>query len=339
MQIAVSAGRKHKNEWIRQMTKTTANPPDKEITLSQSQAPARRYEPLPCKEGGSLPAPTDLTPEQAQAYEDMNDPLRQKALEMRALMGSQVKHQLESEYELGSLVLEIHDNPGTYGATSDLKLAKFFGGYGKTKYANARHIRERYEPERFKELVNARGPDGRRLEYTHLALLLHVDEDTADKLANQVLDSSWSIRELKAYLASKTRTTRQSTGPRVTPRPSTFLGFMENVAAHAELCLNAYDESWDEGQAIRDAFAKEPPESLDENCCARVHEATKTAREAAEHLQSIAQQLESIEKHIAGALNQRRTVGRPLKIPDDDGETVYTDPIILAGDAPEDEDE
>jgi hypothetical protein len=320
------------------MTKTTANPPDKTSTLSQSQPLVLRNEPFPSKDGGTLPAPTDLTPEQAQAYEEMNDPLRQKVLEIRDLMESEVKQFLESEYELGSLVLEMHDNPDKYGATSDMKLAKFFGDYGRTKIAYPRRIRERYEPERFKELVNARGPDGHRLEYSHLVLLLHVDEDTADKLANQVLDSRWWVKELKCYLASKTQTTRQSAGPRITPKPSTFFGFMENVAAYAELCLNAYDESWDQGQSILDAFNKVPPESLDENSRKRVQEATKTAREAAEHLQSIAQQLESIEKRIAGTLDQRRTVGRPLNIPDEE-ETVYTDPIILAGDEAEDEGE
>jgi hypothetical protein len=321
------------------MTKTTANPPDKESILSQSQPLVLRNEPFPSKDGGTLPAPTDLTPEQAQAYEEMNDPLRQKVLAMRDLMESEVKQFLESEYELGTLVKEIYDHPEKYGATSDMKLAKFFGDHGRTKIANARRIRERYEPERFKELVNARGPDGHRLEYTHIALLLRVDEDTADKLANQVLDSSWSVRELKAYLASKTQTTRQSAGPRITPKPSTFFGFMENVAAHAELCSKAYDESWDQGQSILDAFDKVPPGKLDEDCCEEVQESAKAARKASEELGNIAEQLEEIEKRIAGAISQRRTGSRPLKIPDDDGETVYTDPNILDNGEYEDEDE
>jgi hypothetical protein len=259
----------------------------------------------------------------------MNDALREKTLEMRSLMHSEVKQLLESEYQLGTLVLEIHNDPGTYGATSDLKLAKFFGEYGRTKYANARRIRERYEPERFKELVNARGPDGHRLEYSHLALLLRVDDEQADALANQVLDSSWSVKELSNYLASKTRTTRQPAGPRTTPKPLSFLGFVAQVASHAVQCSKAYEESWDEGQSIRDAFDKVPAEKLDRDCREEVQETAKAAREAAEHFQSIAGQLEGIDNRIAGAINQRRTGSRPLNIPEDDGETVYTDPNTL----------
>src|SRR5579872_5546707 len=132
------------------------------------------------KTDGTLPAPDGLSFGRKVAFEEMNDPLRRKALEMRELMSSEVEQFLEAEYRLGSLVKEIHDDPKTYGPTSDIKLAKFFGEYGKTKYATARRIRERYEPERFKQLIDARGPDGHRLEYTHLALLLQVDDDQAD---------------------------------------------------------------------------------------------------------------------------------------------------------------
>jgi hypothetical protein len=318
---------------------TTANPTDKTNTPSQRQAPAPRYEPLPCKEGGTLPAPTDLTPEQAQAYEAMNDPLRQKTLEMRALMYSQVTHQLESEYQLGSLVLEIHDNPGTYGATSDIKLAKFFGDYGKTKYAYARRIRERYEPERFQQLVNARGPDGHRLEYTHLALLLRVeDDDQADALANQVLERSWSVNELKAYLAGKAQPQKLPVPPR-TPKPRTFFGFVEQVVSHADLCHQAYEESWQEGEAIRDAFDAVTAEQLDEDCRKRIHEAAEAAVAAAEELRDVARQLQAIEKRVEGILDRRRSGGKRLTIPGADEVQTYYEPSYRDDDELEGEDE
>jgi hypothetical protein len=319
---------------------TTANSTDKENSPSPTQTPAPRFEPLPCKEGGTLPAPTDLTPEQAQAYEAMNDPLRQKTLEMRDLMYSQVTHLLESEYRLGTVVKEIHDNPGTYGATSDIKLAKFFGEYGKTKYAYARRIRERYEPERFQELVNARGPDGHRLEYTHLALLLRVEDDEkADELANQVLESSWSVNELKSYLASKAQPQKRPTAPHTTPRPKTFPGFVEQVVSHADQCRQAYEESWQEGEAIRDAFNAVSAEQLNEDCRKRVQEATKAAREAAEDLRNIATELEVIEKQIAGTLDWRRSGGKRLTIPGGAEVQAYVEPSYPDDDELEGEDE
>jgi hypothetical protein len=317
----------------------TATPTDKTTTPSQRQATAPHYEILPSKNGGTLPAPNDLTLEQAAAYEDMNDPLRQKTLEMRSLMYSQVAHLLESEYQLGSLVLEIHNNPGTYGATSDVKLAKFFGEYGRTKYATARRLRERYEPERFKELMNARGPDGHQLEYTHLALLLRVDEDTADKLANQVLESSWSVNELKSYLASKAQPQKLPVPPRTTPRPKMFSGFVEQVVSHADLCHQAYEESWQEGEAIRNSFNAVPAEKLDEGCRKRVQEATKAAREAAEDLRNIATELEVIEKQITGTLDQRRSGGKRLTIPGGDHVQTYCEPSYRGVDELEGEDE
>jgi hypothetical protein len=319
---------------------TTANPTDKEDSPSPTQALAPHYEPFPSRDAGTLPAPADLSPEQAQAYEEMNDPLRQKTLEMRALMYSQVTHQLESEYRLGTVVKEIYDNPGTYGATSDIKLAKFFGDYGRTKIANARRIRERYEPEHFKELMNARGPDGHRLEYTHLALLLRVEDDNkADELANQVLDSSWSVNELKSYLASKAQPKKQATPPRTTPKPKTFFGFMEQVASHAELCRKAYEESWDQGQSIRDAFDEVTAEEIDEDCRERVQEVASAATAAADELRDIARQLQAIEKTVAGRLGRRRSGGKRLTIPGGDDVQTYCEPSYLDIDEPEDEDE
>jgi hypothetical protein len=281
-----------------------------------------------------------LTPEQAQAYEAMNDPLRQKTLEMRDLMSKEVTQFLESEYELGTVVKEIYDNPGTYGATSDVKLAKFFGEYGRTKYATARRLRERYEPERFQELVNARGSDGHRLEYTHLALLLRVeDDDQADALANQVLASGWSVNELRSYLASKAQTQMLPVPPRTTPKPKTFFGFMEQVVSHADLCRQAYEESWQEGEAIRDAFDAVTAEQIDENCRKRVHEAASSATAAADELRDIARQLQAIEKRVEGVLDRRRSVGRRLTIPGGDEVQTYCEPSYLEDDDLEGEDE
>jgi hypothetical protein len=315
-------------------------PADKNGTPSPTQALAPQYEPFPAREGGTLPAPADLTPEQAQAYEEMNDPLRQKALEIRDLMSSEVTQLLEAEYRLGTVVKEIYDNPGTYGATSDVKLARFFGDYGRTKIANARRIRERYTPERFQELVNARGPDGHQLEYTHLALLLRVeDDDQADALANQVLESSWSVGELKAYLASKTQAQKQATPPRTMPRPRMFLGFVEQVASHAGMCRDAYEESWQEGEAIRDAFDRVPAEQLDEDYRKMVREAALAATAAAEELKYIAEQLEGIEKRIAGALDRRRSGGKRLTIPGGDDVQTYCEPSYRDDDELEGEDE
>ena len=110
---------------------------------------------------GTLPAPADLTPKELETFELMNDPLRAKVLEIRERMNAEARDILEARYALGSLIVEIHEKPEVYGHMSDIHMAQFFGDGGKTIYAEARRIRERYTPEEFQQILTAQSEYGR----------------------------------------------------------------------------------------------------------------------------------------------------------------------------------
>jgi hypothetical protein len=284
------------------MTKSNAKPAAKKDSTSKPLTPTQELMLSP-KTTGTLPAPADLSIEQLAAYEEMNDPLREKTLAIRELLNGEVDQLLESEYKLGTLVKEIHDGPKVYGPTSDFKLAKFFGEFGKTKYATARRLRERYEPERFKELMSARGPGGHRLEYTHLALLLRVDDDKADALVNDILAGEWSVKELTSYLKSKAES-KPRTGP---PRPATFLGLVENIVAVTDQVRKQYQDVWDEGEALPSRFQDLPDEKISAGDVKRVDEAIGLVNDAFEGLKSVAGELAKIKKHMEATLTRRRS--------------------------------
>ena len=309
------------------MTKTNAKPTAKNGTPAQPPAPTADDKILPVKSNGTLPAPLDLSPEQLVAFEGMNDPLREKTLAIRELLNGEVDQLLESEYKLGTLVKEIHDGPKVYGATSDIKLAKFFGEHGKTKYATARRLRERYEPERFKELMSARGPSGHRLEYTHLALLLRVDDEKADKLVDDVLAGEWSVNELSKYLKSQSERKPRPSGP---PRPATFLGLVENIVAVTDQVRKQYQDVWDEGEALPSRFQDLPEEKISAGDVKRVDEAIGLVNDAFEGLKSVAGELAKIKKHMEVTLTRRRSGVTTPPEPEEDA---------AAYDEDEDEDE
>jgi hypothetical protein len=183
-----------------------------------------------------------------------------------------------------------------------------------------------------------KGDTTHRLEYTHLALLLRVDDDKADALVNDILAGEWSVKELSNYLRSKAQESNRPSRPSY-PKPTTFLAFVEQVAAQAGQCRKAYEESWEEGQALLDAFTAVPAEKLDEACRKRVQEVAQLAKETAGGLKGIAVELASIEKRIAGTLSQRRSGGKPFTIPGGDEPQVYCEPSYPDDDDLEEDDE
>ena len=182
---------------------------------------------------GTLPARADFTPKELEAYELMNDPLRAKVLEIRDCMNAEARDILESRYALGSLIVEIHQHPEVYDHMSDIQMAAFFGDGGKTIYAEARRIRERYSPEEFQQILTARNPNtGGRVHYRHLACLLPIeDKAEADKALNLCLSQNWTTRQFEDFIKTSTRGGGKArTGGRRITRPASFMGFLERRA-------------------------------------------------------------------------------------------------------------
>jgi hypothetical protein len=257
---------------------TTTNTTEDTSPLSQTPpAPA----PEPTANSLTVAAPEDLTPAEADAFDEMNPALKDMALQMRDLMVDELTNLLDSRYKLGGLVLEIKKNPQTYGAMGDIQLAKFFGESSKTMYNEARRIRERYSPEEYERIKNAINPqNGARISYKHLAVLLRIEDN---KLAGKMLDAcfqaGWSTKELSHHVGKKLVDMSKKTGGDRKVRAATFLGMIENYTSVTEGWVEQYTDVWEEGRAWLAAFDKIPEEKIDTALVTRLKKARAQAEE------------------------------------------------------------
>ncbi len=265
--------------------------------------------PIPaCPPPGMLPAPLDLTPEELAAFETMCDPLRQKTLEVKACVVSEIHGLMESRYKLGSLVKEVKDHPKVYGGLADVQLASFSGEAGKTVYAEARRLRERYTPERFREIMEAVNPEtGARLSYKHLAILLRVEDNAqADKLLEHCVAASWSTKELTDHITKKLK--QPGTAPRraVRHRPKKFMGFIEQMAASGEELPDPVRGGLGGGQALVSAFAEVPPEAMSEDMVTRLTKVGAILKAMAQSAASLANDLQGYSRRAQAILRRRQ---------------------------------
>jgi hypothetical protein len=288
----------------------------------QNTPAAANFSPVPQPPTiGSLPAPSDLSTDETNAYELMNDSMREKVLQMRDCIISDTRNLLQSRYILGSYVLEITKNPDVYGALADIQLASFFGESRKTVYAEARRLRERYEPELFEQIVNAVNPEnGFRVSYKHLTLLLQVNDVTkADQLLQKVMTDGLSTKETAALLKQKRE---QSGGKPRRPKPTGFSGVLAQMNAYADDWYRQYSEVWHEGQEVRNAFFALADDKLTEDLAEQVREAKQKAEQGAEAQYRLAQELDEALRKVEATVNARKgVVGQPKLppvLPDED---------------------
>jgi hypothetical protein len=268
--------------------------------------PAPAPPPTPC-----LPAPDDLTQDELAMFEQMNDALRAKTLEMRELARTEIAGLLQSRYELGSIVLKIKNDPATYGPLSDIQLAGFFGESGRTLYAEARRIRERYPPERFAEIVAAvNSQTGARIHYKHLSILLRIESDAeADKTLELCLGASWSTKELADHVAKKIREAQGAQRPRTRSKPTNFLGVVEHIGANNEAWYKTYQEDWGAGQKLFHTFDALPAEQLTASLATKIGEAEEQVQVAAQALAHLARDLAGLKKRTEQAVSTRQQGG------------------------------
>jgi hypothetical protein len=257
--------------------------------------------------------PEDLTPAESKAFDEMVPALKAKALEMRSLMLDEMVSLLDSRYTLGSLVMEIKKNPQTYGAMSDIQLAQFFGEGGRSVCSEARHIRERYDPEDYARIKNALNPrNGARISFKHLAILLRIeDAKLADKLLNACLQAGWSTKELSHHVGKKlVELSKQPGGAGRKSRAVTFLGLVENYTSVTEGWNEQYKEVWDEGRAFLEAFNKIAEEKIDDALVNRLKKALALSEEFEESQGYVGQELRKYIERAEEVIRRRRKGGK-----------------------------
>jgi hypothetical protein len=212
---------------------------------------------------------------------------------------------------------------------SDIQLAGFFGEAGRTVYAEARRIRERYEPERYQQIMDATNPEnGARLSYKHLALLLRVEDNAqADKMLEHCLQSGLSTREFGDFIAKKLKQPGASPRP-LRHRPKNFVGLLEQMSSSADDFQGQFKEAWGSGKVLLDSFDAIPEEKRNEELAAKVKEAEKKLRQAAEDHKFLARELAGLGRNTEEAILRRRQGGKPpavATVREDDDEDAEAD--------------
>jgi hypothetical protein len=259
---------------------------------------------LPALPPAPDPEPPGLTEDRRAALGAMNPALRAKVLEIERRTDSEGKNLLESRYQTGRDMLEIKQNPKVYGATSDLQMAAYFGAtYGETVFNEARRLAERYPPDKFKQLLEARNPEtGYRVGLKVLTVLLRIEADAeADAVLDKAIAGSWNSRELAAYISRMARPSNPRGRRR--PRLAGLPGLLENLCALSEQWLRSNEEDW---QALRDGFDALPDARAIAAALAKAREAEAVARKVAESADSLSKELRACRRRAEAALRRAK---------------------------------
>jgi hypothetical protein len=254
-----------------------------------------------------LPAPAGLTPAELEAFGQMNDALRREVVDIKKRLNAEVYDFMKSRYALGQAIVMIRDDPGTYGADSDLKIAAFFGDVGKTVLNEARRIVDRYPPERFRKILEARNPDtGFCLNWRHLGELLRIEDAArADQFLDQAMASGWSTQELRAAVNKSVAAGggRKGAGR---PKPVTFVGVLENLASTHNGWLDQYENGLAAGRALTDTFAKMDEDKFTPAMFQRLQEVRDVLVKSQESTASLARDLKKLCLEVGQALQKKK---------------------------------
>jgi DNA-binding response OmpR family regulator len=136
-------------------------------------------------------APGLRTPE-ADALGERVDAL--KALFARRPCDARVR------YQIGEIVAELKRHPAEYGASAVATAASAIGEALPSLYRHAR-VAQRWRAGEFEVLLSQPMADGRTLSWSHLVSLAGVSAGRLyDRIVQQTLSHSWTVRQLDAAL-------------------------------------------------------------------------------------------------------------------------------------------
>jgi DNA-binding response OmpR family regulator len=125
--------------------------------------------------------------------------LGQRVEILRALFG---RHPCDQRvrYQIGQIVAELKKHPADYGASAVAMAASAMGASLPSLYRHAR-VAQRWRSGEFELLLSRPMADGRTLSWSHLVALAVVSAGKLyDRLLEQTLSQSWTVRQLDAAL-------------------------------------------------------------------------------------------------------------------------------------------
>lgn len=103
-------------------------------------------------------------------------------------------------YGIGQIVAELKKHPAVYGASAVATAASSVGEALPSLYRHAR-VAQRWPVEDFELLLDRTMADGRHLSWSHFVSLAGVSAGAVyDRIVEQTLSQSWTVRQLDAAL-------------------------------------------------------------------------------------------------------------------------------------------
>jgi hypothetical protein len=243
----------------------------------------------------------------------MARPLQEAALDLlrRARAGDQTF--LREFYALGETFLKIKQQPELFGAMSDVQLGQFFDERDLDLFRQARRIRQRYAPERFEEILAARNEKtGFRFTLDHLVVLLQVEDVAlADEFLVLALTDSWTPQQLNRAVKKKLR---QQAGPNPKTKmslakPASLPGLLANIDSVTGDWLEQFDEIWQRGRALGEAYGAIPEEKIDPALVRLLEKQRDQAVSAANAQLELIDEMERLRDRAQDVIRRRRGGG------------------------------
>lgn len=239
----------------------------------------------------------------APAQDEMPPALRKACEKADKLVHGADANFLKARYELGKIVSEVEKNvKNSYGSRAVDKMSNILG-VNKNILYKTRRFTELYDQDDLSQIVQARGKNGRSINWTHMEILVTVEDDKVrNDLTEKVLTNGWSGKELGKEVQALFGGSRSNSNGRPMNKPKDFAGYLDSIIAVAEAVKKKTDTVWlaeednmfDAALAVLDVnepLIDKMQETLDElaNTVLAVEQVTKELNDIREELLSRAE--------------------------------------------------
>lgn len=158
---------------------------------------------------------------------------------------------IRSRYLQGKNVLELMspESRKTYGPKSVAKMA-YCLGEDRSYLQNCRRFAEVIEEDELEELIESRTAGNNAVTWSHVTVLFMLpDRESRDAALQHLLDNDLSFLAFREWVRAEFGASGKANNPggrdgKKDKRPSTFIGFVENVSNDVGKILNQATDVW-----------------------------------------------------------------------------------------------
>ena len=179
-----------------------------------------------------------------RAISSMNPALMKVFTEGRGVLNEVSSGVISAYRTLGKLIKTVRDSPDKYKSGAVELLSAAYGVSAPLLY-RAQALAEQYTDVEFKAMCNLKGPDGSRLNWSHIVCLLSVpDKAVRAKFQQQAVSNGWTAEELHTEIQGKYGNRRVGVGQKFA-QPKTIVQGLNNFTDFTLDFLKRVDQIWD----------------------------------------------------------------------------------------------